>query len=191
MVQTNTPRASQKRNADDSSDDFDPGDDRHDESEDDDADFERPSKRQKSSGDESTGRRKSQRIKSSRNNSGSEEELDEDEIADEAAELHADERRNRPRRVPRIDEEAETQTQRELRRKNPNMNYTMMSLPEVYRMDEEIEEGGGAPTPSQGKKKVTMAGWRPLMSTAGPFGGLGGLKPLIGMYCSITARLLK
>ncbi|OMP82323.1 Tat-binding-like protein 7 [Diplodia seriata] len=176
--QTNAPRASQKRNTDDSSD-FDPGDARHDESEDDDADFERPSKRQKSSGDESTGRRKSQRIKS-RNNSGSEEELDEDEIADEVAELHADERRNRPRRVTRVDEEAETQTQRELRRKNPNMNYTMMSLPEVYRMDEEVEEGGGAPTPSQGKKKVTMAGWRPLMSTAGPFGGLGGLKPLIG-----------
>ncbi|KKY16443.1 putative aaa family [Diplodia seriata] len=148
VQQTNAPRASQKRNTDDSSD-FDPGDARHDESEDDDADFERPSKRQKSSGDESTGRRKSQRIKS-RNNSGSEEELDEDEIADEVAELHADERRNRPRRVTRVDEEAETQTQRELRRKNPNMNYTMMSLPEVYRMDEEVEEGGGAPTPSQG-----------------------------------------
>ncbi|OJD34459.1 aaa family [Diplodia corticola] len=177
--QTSTARASQKRNADDSSDDFDPGDDRHAESEDDDADSERPSKRQKSSGDESTGRRKSQRIKS-RNNSGSEDELDPIEIADEAAELHADERRNRPRRQQRVDEEAEAQTQRELRRKNPNMNYTMKSLADVYREDEEGEAGDGAPTPSQGKKKVKMPGWRPLMSTAGPFGGLGGLKPLIG-----------
>ncbi|KAB2574252.1 putative AAA domain-containing protein [Lasiodiplodia theobromae] len=185
IQQTNAARASQRRNADDSSDDFDPGDDdKHGESEDDDLDSERPpSKRQKSSGDESTTRRKSQRLKSSqrsRNNSVSDEELDVDEIRDEVQELRHDERRNRQTRPNRASLADEASIKRSLRRKDPNKNYTMMTLPDLYRMDEENGEDAGAPAPSQGKK-AAVAGWRPLYSLAGPFGGLGGKEPLLGM----------
>lgn len=183
--QTNAARASQRRNADDSSDDFDPGDDdKHGESEDDDLDSERPpSKRQKSSGDESTTRRKSQRLKSSqrsRNNSVSDEELDVDEIRDEVQELRHDERRNRQTRPSRAGLADEGSIKRSLRRKDPNKNYTMMPLPDLYKMDEENGEDAGAPAPSQGKK-AAVAGWRPLYSLAGPFGGLGGKEPLLGV----------
>lgn len=178
-------KGSQKRRADDSSDDFDPDNDKHESDDDDDLESNRPpSKRQKSSGDESTTRKRSTRKSSqrSRRNSASEDEdqLDIDELAEEAADLENEQRRSRRTRASRNDGVVEYQHKPNLRTRDTNKSYTIMSLKEVLDKDEREVEEAGVATPTQAKRKGAGGAWRPLHTVAGPFGGIGGGDPLIG-----------
>lgn len=180
-------KGSQKRRADDSSDDFDPDNDKHESDDDDDLESNRPpSKRQKSSGDESTTRKRSTRKSSqrSRRNSASEDEdqLDIDELAEEAADLENEQRRSRRTRASRNDGVVEYQHKPNLRTRDTNKSYTIMSLKEVLDKDEREVEEAGVATPTQAKRKGAGGAWRPLHTVAGPFGGIGGGDPLIGFY---------
>lgn len=186
-TQRTAARGSQKRRADDSSDDFDPDANKH-ESEDDDSENgqeQRPRKRQKSSGEDSSPRKKSTRptrsSQRSRHNSGSEDDgdLDLEEIADEAAELADDQRRTRRTRHARVGEVQYKHTPK-LRERPANQSYAIAPLRDVFAQDEQAaEEATAEPSASQRKRGGGGKGWRSLFSTQGPFGGFG-VQPLIG-----------
>lgn len=103
-------------------------------------------------------------------------ELDIDEIADEAAELSDDRRRNkRPRRGKKA-AEGITFEPTTLRNRSNRPDYRVFR-PELLQQDDEDVD---APAPSQrNRRKGANAPWRSLFSTIGPFGG-GGEHPVFG-----------
>ncbi|KAL1311137.1 hypothetical protein AAFC00_001339 [Neodothiora populina] len=105
-------------------------------------------------------------------------ELDLDEIADEAAELDEDRRRNkRPRRSKRTTEGI-TFEPTTLRNRSNRPDYRIFR-PELLQRDD--EETVVAPAPaSQRNRRGGAAPWRSLFSTLGPFGGAGGPTPVFG-----------
>lgn len=138
-----------------------------------------PKKNQKSDNDSSSGGgrlRRSQRTatKRSRDSSGSEDEIDHDELADEAELLREDRRRNkRPRRTRNNEISFEPTT---LRNRSNRPDYRIFR-PEIHQQD---EEEAVAPPTSQRARRGAAGPWRSLFSTLGPFGGAGGPAPVFG-----------
>ncbi|KAK3695901.1 TAT-binding protein-like protein 7, AAA ATPase, partial [Vermiconidia calcicola] len=147
--------------------------------------------RGRSSNDESTaGSRRSgrltrktasQRSRSRRHKSEDEvEELDPDEIADEAADLEEDSRRNRRDRK-RPAQRSDIAFEPNLRRRGNKVDYRIMR-PEVWKQMEEDENAPPvtAVTPQRKGRGGGGATYRSLFSTFGPFGGAGGPVPVFG-----------
>lgn len=118
--------------------------------------------------------------KSSRKRSGSDgddDELDQDELLEEAAELKANGRRQvRSRRDPDI------LYQPIGRRERKHVDYTIKPMDQIYAADEDLEDA--APTVSRGggrRNAGSQSKWeRNLHTTFGPFGGGGGPTPVTG-----------
>jgi SpoVK/Ycf46/Vps4 family AAA+-type ATPase len=106
----------------------------------------------------------------------SEDELDQDELADELHELKAGNRRRRPRRSPDILYETKG------RRERKPVDYSIKPMDQIYAADEDMEEA--APTPTRrargGRAGASQIWERNLYTTFGPFGGGGGPAPVIG-----------
>lgn len=106
----------------------------------------------------------------------SEDELDQDELADELHELKAGNRRRRPRRSPDILYETKG------RRERKPVDYSIKPMDQIYAADEDGEDA--APTPSRrargGRAGASQPWERNLYTTFGPFGGGGGPAPIIG-----------
>ncbi|TKX27437.1 ATPase-like protein 2 [Elsinoe australis] len=142
----------------------------------------KPSK--SSDSDSGTGRRSGRlavkRTRGSQRNSArpeSDNELDLDEIADEAASLEEDRRRNkRPRRGRRVEE---INFEPNLRNRSNRPDYRVFRPELAAQLD--ADDDGAPPTASQprGGRKANGP-WRTLFSTLGPFGGAGGPAPVFG-----------
>ncbi|ETI25778.1 hypothetical protein G647_02552 [Cladophialophora carrionii CBS 160.54] len=120
---------------------------------------------------ESQGRR-SRRLRSQAASRQRSAEGSEDELAAEVEELKQDGRK------PRRPKEAEITYEPRGRRKGPKPNYNL--LRNLQPLEEEDEP---APSPSARARKTGGGGggWnRPLLNTYGPFGGGGGLPPVLG-----------
>jgi len=105
----------------------------------------------------------------------SEDELDEDELAEELHDLKAGNRR-RPRRDPDILYEVKG------RRERKPVDYSIKPMDQIYAADEDGEDA--APTPTRrargGRAGASQPWERNLYTTFGPFGGGGGPAPVIG-----------
>lgn len=125
---------------------------------------------------------RSQRSKSRRVQSGDEadEELDVDEIADEAADLADDKRRNRPpRRTRQSNANDGIAFEPNLRTRGARPDYRLYR-PELL-VAQDDDSALVPPTASQGRRKTGGGGaYRSLFSTFGPFGGAGGPAPIFG-----------
>ncbi len=152
----------------------------------------KPSGRGRSSNDESmSGSRRSgrprpsrktasQRSRSARQKSDDDaDELDPEEIADEAAELDEDARRNRrERRRPARDHGIAFDEPKARRAREP-VDYRIIR-PEIFQnIDDDDAIVAPAATPSRGRRAGGTA-YRSLFSTFGPFGGAGGPAPVFG-----------
>ncbi|KAF2155985.1 AAA-domain-containing protein [Myriangium duriaei CBS 260.36] len=146
-----------------------------------------PHKSRSGKGDESdsvTGRRSgrlARRNRSSQRASGRSEsggsELDLEEIADEAASLEEDRRRNkRPRRTRRTEE---ISYEPQLRNRSNRPDYRVFR-PELQAQLEEDDTAVPPPVASQGRARKAAGPYRTLFSTLGPFGGAGGPLPVFG-----------
>jgi SpoVK/Ycf46/Vps4 family AAA+-type ATPase len=154
----------------------------------------KPPRRGGSSNDESTaGSRRSgrlrnkptsQRSRSVRQKSDDEvDELDPEEIADEAADLEEDRRRIHRERPKRRARHAEIAFEPNLRNRSerPRPDYRILR-PELMAQMEAEEDAPAAPagTPSRSRRTGGGATYRSLFSTFGPFGGAGGPLPVFG-----------
>ena len=102
-------------------------------------------------------------------------ELDLEEIADEAADLEEDRRRNkRPRRGRRADQIA---FEPNLRNRSNRPDYRVFRPELAAALD---DEDHAPPTASQARNRRAAAPYRSLFSTLGPFGGAGGPAPVFG-----------
>ncbi|GAM83409.1 hypothetical protein ANO11243_013970 [Dothideomycetidae sp. 11243] len=124
--------------------------------------------------------RLSKRNRGSQRPSGASEsaasELDIDEIADEAADLEEDRRRNkRPRRGRHIEQ---ISFEPNLRNRSTRVDYRVFRPELAAQIDE--DDVAAPPVPSQGRGRKTAAPYRSLFSTFGPFGGAGGPTPVFG-----------
>lgn len=138
-------------------------------------------RRHKSDNDSSsgTGGRRSTRLAGKRNHSpGShdDDEVDPDEVADEAADLEEDRRRNKRPRQRRGEEGIQYEPKRS-RRDRSAVDYRVFR-PELVVQEE--EEAAAAAPASQRNRRGANGPWRSLFSTVGPFGGAGGLPPVFG-----------
>ena len=118
---------------------------------------------------------KSKSISRRRSARASEEpELDPDELAEELQELHPS--RRRPRRDLEIVYESKG------RRERKPVDYSIKPMDQIYAADDDAEDA--APTPSRrvrgGRNGASQPWERTLYTTFGPFGGGGGLAPVIG-----------
>ena len=117
--------------------------------------------------------RGSQRQSAHSDDAGS--ELDIEEIADEAADLEDDRRRNkRPRRNRRTDP---ITFEPNLRNRSNRPDYRVFRPELAAALD---EDDGVAPSASQPRGRRAAAPYRSLFSTYGPFGGAGGPAPVFG-----------
>ena len=124
-----------------------------------------------SRGKKSAGRkRKSKRGSQESDNSG-DEDLDQDELAEEAFDLREEsESRVRPRRTRRRSPEMASQEQRS-RRARGGVNYKIPHL-EEFNVEEEVEDAPPQ-APSRRRGARATGGWeRALHTLAGPFGGV-------------------
>jgi ATPase family AAA domain-containing protein 2 len=126
----------------------------------------------------SSAQEKSKSNRSSRRRVASDdEELDQDELIEEAQELKAGRRANRHRhtRDPDI-------MYVPGRRERKPVDYTIKPMDQIYAADEDAEDA--APTPSRGprgRRNGASQPWeRSLYTTYGPFGGAGGPPAVIG-----------
>nr|POF15522.1 tat-binding like 7 [Quercus suber] len=120
----------------------------------------------------------SQRSRSNRQPSD-DEELDPEEIADEAAELDEDNRRNR-RSKKRPAARSEIAYEPVLRNRGKKPDYRILR-PELIPMIEDDDSAiPPAATPSRNRRGGGGGAYRSLFSTFGPFGGAGGLPPVLG-----------
>ncbi|KAF2430309.1 AAA-domain-containing protein [Tothia fuscella] len=119
------------------------------------------------------GRRQSQRL-SRRHSSASDESIDPDELAEEAHELQKSKsRQTRSHRQSAI----QYDEPRPRRARAEPVNYTITSLQEQTERDlAGVEEA----EPARRAQRKNGGMWRSLHSVAGPFGGLGGPRPLYG-----------
>lgn len=104
-------------------------------------------------------------------------ELDQDEIAEELHDLKGAPRRRRQLRR----EDSEVLYERSGRARN-KVDYTIKSLDQIYAADDDDAENAPAPNKrTTGGRNGAHQPWeRNLFSTFGPFGGGGGLAPIIG-----------
>ncbi|WPG97448.1 tat-binding like 7 [Acrodontium crateriforme] len=139
-----------------------------------------------SSNDESQGRRSgrlsrkaaSQRSRSAR--APSEDELlDPDEIADEAAELDEDNRRNKRSRKRTSARDEGISYEPVLRNRTKKPDYRIFR-PELMLPVEDDDAPAPAITPQRRRGGGGGGAYRSLFSTFGPFGGAGGLPPVFG-----------
>ncbi|RMZ79383.1 hypothetical protein DV738_g3385, partial [Chaetothyriales sp. CBS 135597] len=126
----------------------------------------------RSNGSESSnGGRRSTRLRS-KATSRQESLIDDDELAAEVADLKGAEKTRR-----RSTRDEITYEPRGRRRAGKKPNYDLLrGLPAI-----EDEEEAAAPSPSQRGRRPGAGSWqRNLFSTYGPFGGAGGLNPILG-----------
>lgn len=123
-----------------------------------------------------SGRLASKRSKDSQRQSvDNASELDLDEIADEAADLEEDRRRNkRPRRGRRNDL---ISLEPNLRNRSNRPDYRVFRPELAAALD---DDDAAPPTASQTRNRRAAAPYRTLFSTLGPFGGAGGPAPVFG-----------
>ncbi|KAK4508289.1 hypothetical protein PRZ48_002027 [Zasmidium cellare] len=110
-----------------------------------------------------------------------EEELDPDEIADEAADLEEDHRRNRRPRKRTSQRAAEITFEPNLRSRGNRPDYRILR-PELL-LPIEDDDAPAAPAATPQRNRRTGGGghnYRSLFSTSGPFGGAGGPPPVLG-----------
>ncbi|KAF2086186.1 AAA-domain-containing protein [Saccharata proteae CBS 121410] len=109
--------------------------------------------------------------------SESEDELDQDELADEAADLAKEQ--NKRRRTRRAQNDNITyDDRRSLRKRNETKDYKIVGNDVWAQIDVE-EDAAPATTPSR-NRRGGGGGYRSLFSTEGPFGGAGGPPALLG-----------
>lgn len=143
-------------------------------------DLARPQHRMQKSDNESssaTGGRRSTRLAGKRSQHQSDEDADEldlDEIADEAALLEEDRRRNKRPRRGRRDDPISYEPNLRTRSKRPDYRVFRPEL-----LTAEQDDDAPAPTASQRNRRAAGP-YRSLFSTLGPFGGAGGPMPVFG-----------
>ena len=123
----------------------------------------------------------SQRSRSRRQKSD-DDEIDLDEVADEAADLEDDNRRNRRDRK-RPARRNEIAFEPNLRNRGNRPDYRILRPELLQQMDEDDNAPGpaAAATPSRNRRGGGGGGtYRSLFSTFGPFGGAGGPPPVFG-----------
>ncbi|KAI9746699.1 MAG: hypothetical protein M1818_000413 [Claussenomyces sp. TS43310] len=146
-----------------------------------------PKKRKGDDDDESSPRRgrrtapgKSKSARSSRrrrrDSDNEDDEIDRDELLEEALELKAG---RRSRRAPR---DSDILYERPAARVRKPVDYTIKPMDAIYAADEDADDP--APTPSRkgrgGKSGASQPWERNLHTAYGPFGGAGGPPPVIG-----------
>lgn len=130
-----------------------------------------------------SGRLASKRGRNSQHSHQSDEgasELDLDEIADEAAELSEDRRRNKRPRRGRKAAEGITFEPATLRNRNVRPDYRLIRPETSHMYDDDALEAPSAPSASQRNRRGGAAPYRSLFSILGPFGGAGGPPPVFG-----------
>ncbi|KAE9963170.1 hypothetical protein BLS_009563 [Venturia inaequalis] len=137
-------------------------------------------KRQKTSSSDSQGRRTRNSQRQRRHSSAS-ADLDEDELAEEVHELKRAGRETRQTRHSQNRGQARapqgiTYDDTRTRRQTKQVDYTIHQLNDIYAQDEDAAQNIADTAP----KKKKGGAWRPLFSTAGPFGGFGGPKAAFG-----------
>lgn len=122
----------------------------------------------------------SQRSRSRRDKSD-DDEIDLDEVADEAADLEDDIRRNRRERK-RPARRTEIAFEPNLRSRGNRPDYRILRPELLQQMEEDDGAPGLAPvaTPSRNRRGGGGGAYRSLFSTFGPFGGAGGPPPVFG-----------
>lgn len=122
----------------------------------------------------------SQRSRSRREKSD-DDEIDLDEVADEAADLEDDIRRNRRERK-RPSRRNEIAFEPNLRNRGNRPDYRILRPELLQQMDEDDNAPGPAQaaTPSRNRRGGGGGTYRSLFSTFGPFGGAGGPPPVFG-----------
>ncbi|QDS72363.1 hypothetical protein FKW77_008191 [Venturia effusa] len=138
-----------------------------------------PRKRQKTSSSDSQVRRTRNSQRQRRHSSAS-ADLDEDELAEEVHELKRAGRETRQTRHSQHRGSARgpqiTYDDTRTRRQTKQVDYTIHQLNDIYQQDEDAAQNIAETAP----KKKKGGAWRPLFSTAGPFGGFGGPKAAFG-----------
>jgi ATPase family AAA domain-containing protein 2 len=130
----------------------------------------------------SAAQRKSKSNRSSRRRatdlSEDDEELDADELLEEAEELKAGRRGNRQRQ----NRDPDILYERQERRARKPVDYTIKPMDQIYAADEDAEDVAATPSRGpRGRRGGASQAWeRNLYTTYGPFGGAGGPPPLIG-----------
>ncbi|TID20612.1 AAA-domain-containing protein [Venturia nashicola] len=137
-------------------------------------------KRQKTSSSDSQGRRTRNSQRQRRRSSAS-ADLDEDELAEEVHELKRAGRETRQTRHSQNRGHARapqgiTYDDTRTRRQTKQVDYTIHQLNDIYAQDDDAAQNLAETAP----KKKKGGAWRPLFSTAGPFGGFGGPKAAFG-----------
>ncbi|KAK8160678.1 hypothetical protein BKA80DRAFT_204857 [Phyllosticta citrichinensis] len=127
---------------------------------------------------------RTQTAKQSRRRNDSDDEIDQDELADEAAALAKENKRSRRERLrQRPEAKIVYDHAPRLRNRVSKVDYKIANLQDIVQQDELAEEAADAvmatPSRNRGGRK-TAGGWRPLFSVQGPFGGIGGRPPLLG-----------
>jgi SpoVK/Ycf46/Vps4 family AAA+-type ATPase len=123
----------------------------------------------------------SQRSRSRRQASAEDEELDPEEIADEAAELDEDNRRNRRSRKTRpAPRPTEINFEPTLRSRGNRPDYRILRPELLLPIEEDDAPAMAAPTPQRNRRGGGGPAYRSLFSTFGPFGGAGGPPPVLG-----------
>lgn len=127
--------------------------------------------------------RRGNRVKSKsssrrRDSPGSEEVLDEDELAEELQELRKDKRKKR------TVEHAVIEYTRGEGRARKKVDYSIKPMDQIYAADEDDEDAQVVSTSNRrgkgGRSGYKEDNGRMMHSTFGPFGGGGGLQPAIG-----------
>lgn len=115
-----------------------------------------------------------------RGSPGSDEALDEDELAEELQELKPD--KNRRRRPAR--EDSGIEYVRSEGRARKKVDYSIKPMDQIYAADEDDDDAPTASTPNRrakgGRNGARDVYERVMHTTFGPFGGGGGLQPAIG-----------
>ena len=130
------------------------------------------SQRRNDNDDSSNGRRSGRMTRKRSARQSPESEIDEQELAEELAEI-------RPDRRSRRKEREDVVISYEPRRRGKRPDYRLLR-PELNLPIEDLEEEP-APTPTRRKGGGGGGGWqRSFLPTAGPFGGAGGPAPVLG-----------
>ncbi|KAI2465924.1 AAA-domain-containing protein [Annulohypoxylon bovei var. microspora] len=122
--------------------------------------------------------RRSARRSQRRKESGDEDEVDENEVAEELADLRQDSRSRRDRRSPKILFEKRQETRR---RRGQPVNYAIPPLNAIPLEQEEDDEDAAATTARRRGRGNGGGGWdHSLHSVAGALGGVGLAGALLG-----------
>ena len=111
---------------------------------------------------------------SRRHSDGSDDELDQDELREEADALRSGRRRTR-RRSPDVLYEQPG------RRERKKVDYTIKPMDQIFAADEDAEDDAPANSRPAARSKASARWERALHPTYGPFGGGGGPTPVTGV----------